>query len=109
MYNFKAYEVNIYKTSPYNEGDISESMEAFINIYKDGIYDYIESPQIYVRLKGGKGYFRWCDNKIHEIHSLRSAAISVIQECVESIKKSKSYEDRPFLTGVAHNILNSLF
>ncbi len=105
MYNFKAYDVNIYKSSSHNEGDPSESMEADINVYKDGINDI----QVYVRLKNGKGYFRWCDDKVHEFYTLRSAAFTVIQEAVESIKKSKTYDDRKFLDGTAHNILNSLF
>lgn len=110
MYNFKVDTVNIIKASQYNEGDKNEYMEAFINVYKDGVYDGIGINQIYVKVNNYKGYFRWCDDKIHEFTSLRNAAIEVIQACIESIKNSKpcSYEDRKFLEGSAHNILNSL-
>lgn len=106
MFQFKAYDVNLVRKSSYNEGDNNEFMEAFINVYENGNYDGL---QIYINVKGNKGYFRWCSDKIHEFYSLRNAANEVIQGCVETIKKSTNYNNRKFLDGTAHSILNSLF
>ena len=106
MFQFKAYDVNIVRNSSYPEGDNDEFMEAFVNVYENGVYDNI---QVYVKVKNGKGYFCWCSDKMHELKCLRSAAVEVIQDCFESVKKYKDYEDRNFLEGASHRILNCLF
>ena len=107
MYDFKASDVNVYKIVLFSEGDDSESMEANIDVYKDGKKENFE---IYVRLKNGKGYFRWNkDNQIKEFFSLRNSAFEVIKNCIKTIDEAKGkHENIKFLDSTAKSILNSL-
>ena len=86
---------------------VQEDNSLFLSNYFFDLDEYDDLKCINV--KGNKGYFRWCSDKIHEFYSLRSAANEVIQGCVETIKKSTNYNNRKFLDGTAHSILNSLF